>query len=243
MLGTSGDPLLLRHHYQQSRHHHQINHLHGLGLAPGLPDMMTSPGGRTVPLEMHRFRQPARIVSIIDAIFCTSLLVFHGLTLMSQEIPADNRSQDNWLLPRVPMTPGELTITGYMEVIAWIGIFGVNFTQLLIAVGLFNGCDKNTEALKAFESTRVYIKTTIFIITILFTKLCILYFMHQMEMYATGTVVFTAIETSFHIGGVVIVFKFFDEIKTNYPTITEIYLTPNEDSSPKVNPVSDAVWF
>lgn len=41
-----------------------------------------------------------------------------------------------------------VTITGYMEVIAWIGILGVNFSQLLVAVGLFNGCDKNVSAMK-----------------------------------------------------------------------------------------------
>ena len=64
-----------------------------------------------------------------------------------------------------------------------------------------------------------------------------------MEMYAVGTVVFTSIETIFHILALFIVFKFFQEIKTNYPTITDIYLMPTEDSSPKVNPVSDAVWF
>ena len=33
-------------------------------------------------------------------------------------------------------------ITGYMEVIAWIGILSVNFVQLLVAVSLFNATHK-----------------------------------------------------------------------------------------------------
>ncbi|CAG7829613.1 unnamed protein product [Allacma fusca] len=185
-------------------------------------------------------------------IFATVILVFHGLTLMVQELPENNHTkpenknrslEENWLLPPIPMTPGKLTITGYMEVIAWIGILSVNFLQLLVAVSLFNASDKQCESLKAFEASRVWLKTCIFLVIILMIKLCILYFMYEMNMQAHGTIVFTTLETIFHIVGAVIVLKFFNEIKRNNPIASRIYYQSEDSSSPKRNNVADAVWF
>ena len=105
------------------------------------------------------------------------------------------------------------------------------------------------ESLKAFEASGLWLKTCVFLLIILVIKLCILYFMHEMRMWALGTILTTTAETIFHFLGLFVVLKFFNEIKRNNPMATQIYEQPeeseelDENGSPKKNKAADAVWF
>ena len=104
-------------------------------------------------------------------------------------------------------------------------------------------CFLQCESLKAFEASRVWLKTCIFLIIILLIKLCILYFMYEMGMEAYGTIIYSMLELIFHASGLVVILRFFDEIKRNNPIASRIFYQSEENSSPKRNNVSDAVWF
>lgn len=73
------------------------------------------------------------------------LLVFHGLTLMVQELPEDRASADNnWLLPHIPMTPGERKIL--YSIPMWAGS-----TSRLYFYELFKSLSKGLSLVKIFS--------------------------------------------------------------------------------------------